>query len=113
MFALTRHEKIVLLFLAVTCVCGTIFNYLFKKNPELFRQINILENEIYIKKIDVNKASYEELLNIPHIGPVGAKKIIDYRREYGFFDDIEELKAAGLPSKNLERMRPYVFVRKD
>ena len=113
MFALTRHEKIVILFLAVTCVCGVLFDYLLKKSPEFFRQISILENGAFIKKVDINKASYEQLLNIPSVGPVTARKIIDYRRENGSFDGIEELKTAGVPSKIFEKIRPYFFVKRD
>ena len=112
MFALTRHEKIVILFLVVIFVGGAIFDYVFKKEPNLFNKISILENKSFIKKIDINKASYEDLLGIPHVGPVMARKVIDYRREYGSFESIEELKAVGLSSKIFKKVQPYLFVRK-
>lgn len=32
--------------------------------------------------LDVNKASYEELLRVPGIGPVSAQRIVDTRRDH-------------------------------
>jgi putative DNA modification/repair radical SAM protein len=56
-----------------------------RANPQLF-------------PIDINKASYHELILIPGIGPLSAKKIIKFRREKKF-KDTSDLKKAGLPIK--------------
>lgn len=43
-------------------------------------------------KIDVNRASLSELIEIKGIGPVLAKKIIDYRQKNGYFQAVTELQ---------------------
>jgi len=41
--------------------------------------------------VDVNKASYEELLRIPGIGPTSAQRIIEARREHSIFS-VQQLR---------------------
>jgi competence protein ComEA len=43
------------------------------------------------KKVNINKASAEELMTLPSIGEVRAQRIIDHREEYGPFTDITEI----------------------
>ncbi len=43
-------------------------------------------------KININTAGPEELDKLPHIGPVLAQRIIDYRTQYGPFQKIEDIK---------------------
>ncbi|HNR01119.1 MAG TPA: ComEA family DNA-binding protein [Anaerolineaceae bacterium] len=42
-------------------------------------------------KINLNRATMEELISLPGIGPVKAKAIIEFRDKYGPFTEIEEL----------------------
>ncbi|NLA27593.1 MAG: ComEA family DNA-binding protein [Firmicutes bacterium] len=42
-------------------------------------------------KVNINKASVEELMTLPSIGEVRAKRIIEHRDKYGFFSDISEI----------------------
>jgi competence protein ComEA len=63
-------------------------------------------------KIDVNTAGSAELQTIPGIGPALAARIIDYRREHGPFESVEQLLAVkGIGPKLLTRMRDLVVVR--
>lgn len=50
-----------------------------------------------IKQIDVNHAAYEELVSHPYITKKAANLIVQYRKQHGFFNDIEVLKNA-IPS---------------
>ena len=44
------------------------------------------------EKVNINKASYEQIKTLPGIGDVAAKNIIEYRKENGEFKTKEELK---------------------
>lgn len=60
-------------------------------------------------KVNINKATVEELQRIPGIGEVLAKRIIEYRNKTGGFKSIEELKnVKGIGEKKLEAIRPYI-----
>ena len=59
--------------------------------------------------INVNEASAAELEELPGIGPVLAQAIVEYREEFGSFEDVEELmEVYGIGPVTLEGMRPYL-----
>lgn len=61
--------------------------------------------------IDPNLASKADLETLPGIGPVMAQRIIDYRRTYGPYKKIADLrKVSGIGRKKLEKLRPYVVI---
>jgi competence protein ComEA len=63
------------------------------------------------KRIDLNKASVEELDRLPEIGPKLAKAIVEFREKSGPFRRVEELLAVpGISKRRLEKIRPFVFV---
>lgn len=43
------------------------------------------------KKVNINKASTEELMTLPSIGEVRAQRIIEHREKYGPFTDTTEI----------------------
>lgn len=111
MFALTRQERLVVLFLVVIIFTGTALHYLFKQNPRLDHFLDVLENERLYRRLDLNKASYEELLNLPSIGPVTAKRILAYREENGPFSDVAEIKdIEGIKSSSYEKLSKFLKV---
>lgn len=62
-------------------------------------------------RIDLNKASQEELETLPRIGPKTAENIIAYRNAHGFFLKVLDLeKVKGLGPKTIEKMEPFVKV---
>lgn len=62
-------------------------------------------------KIDINKATAEELEKLPGIGSKTAKNIIEYRERFGPFRSIEELlKVKGIGPKKLEQIRMYLKI---
>ncbi|HEY8542081.1 MAG TPA: helix-hairpin-helix domain-containing protein [Pseudothermotoga sp.] len=59
--------------------------------------------------IDINVASYEELLEIPGIGPAKARAIIQFREQNGPFKTIEDLvKVSGIGKSTAQRISNYV-----
>ena len=61
--------------------------------------------------VDINNASHEELVRIPHIGDVMAERIIQYRRNYGpirTYDDLLNVK--GIGPKKLARIKSFIVI---
>jgi len=59
--------------------------------------------------INLNSATVQQLEQLPAIGPVVARRIVEYRTKSGRFTHIDELKnVRGIGQKILERIRPYV-----
>jgi competence protein ComEA len=62
-------------------------------------------------KTNLNSAGLEELGALPKVGPVLAQRIVDWRKEHGPFNSIEELDAVdGVGPKMLETLLPLVSV---
>ena len=63
--------------------------------------------------IDLNRATARELVQLPGVGEVIAKRIIDFREEHGPFKRVEDLtKVKGIGEKSLEKIRPYIRIGK-
>ncbi len=62
--------------------------------------------------LNLNTATAEELDRLPGIGPVLAKKIVDYRQKSGPFQSVDDLHAVpGIGPKRIEQIRSSVTVR--
>ena len=59
-------------------------------------------------KIDINKADYDKLMEIPGIGPVLAGRIIEHREGYPFRKPSDLVKIKGIGPTSFESMEPYV-----
>jgi competence protein ComEA len=61
-------------------------------------------------QVDVNRADWPELIQLPGIGPTLAQRLIDDREQNGEFHDVEELsRVGGIGPRTLERIRPYIL----
>ena len=59
--------------------------------------------------VHLNSATLEQLDALPGVGPVTAKKILDYRQEHGAFGSVDELDAvSGIGPARLEELRKAV-----
>jgi competence protein ComEA len=63
------------------------------------------------KAVDLNTATVEQLQQLPGIGPVRAKAIVEFREKSGPFQRVEDLLAIrGISKSRFEKLRPYVTV---
>ncbi|MFN3595246.1 MAG: ComEA family DNA-binding protein [Thiobacillaceae bacterium] len=61
-------------------------------------------------QVDINTATQSELESLPGIGPSKARAILDYRRQHGPFQSVDELaKVRGIGPATVERLRPEVI----
>lgn len=67
-----------------------------------------------IGKLDLNRATTEELAALPEIGEKRAAAIIDWRLHNGYFKSIEDLlQVAGFDRTRVEYVEQFVTVSKD
>ena len=72
---------------------------------------SIEENSKSTGKININKATATELMNIPGVGEVTAAKIIEYRETQGTFKTIEDIKnVSGIGDAKFNAMKEYITV---
>ncbi|NMA96239.1 MAG: transporter [Clostridiales bacterium] len=65
-----------------------------------------------ISKVDINRASLEQLQTLHGIGPAKAKAIIDYRENNGSFRVIDDItKVTGIGAKTFEQIKDSITVR--
>ena len=81
-----------------------------QKKKEFQERMEILEKETEeVRKVNINKADIETLVQLPGIGPVKAKAILDYREKIGQFQSlIEVTKVKGIGKKTLTKLLPYL-----
>ncbi len=60
-------------------------------------------------RININKASVEELVELPRVGQAVAKRIVVFREENGSFKKVEDLKSVrGIGDKVFDQIRPSI-----
>ena len=61
-------------------------------------------------QVDINAATWPELAQVPAVGEVLARRIVDSRLEAGRFGDHEDLlRVNGIGPRTLERMKPFLL----
>jgi len=66
------------------------------------------------ERLDLNRASVDELVLVPGIGPKLAERIERERTRRGGFARVEDVRAVrGVGPKTWERIRPFVELRDD
>jgi competence protein ComEA len=76
--------------------------------PELMPGLSIGGSGLLV---NINSATQAELENLPGIGPTLAKRIVDYRNQYGFFDTVDSLKdVPGIGEAVFEQIQDLITV---
>ena len=69
----------------------------------------ISENTDFSISVNINLAFSKDLESIPGIGEVIARRIVDYRNQFGSFEGLEDLKKVkGIGDKKIEAIKEYV-----
>jgi len=109
MFSFTKQEQLVLYLFVGIVLSGSLLQYAFKKYPPLSNIVNLIDSDRIYFKVDINSASFEELVSIPYIGEYTAANIIKYRQENGPFTTREQLKKVkGIRDKNYQKFFPHL-----
>lgn len=75
-------------------------------NPAFSKEERTASSQTQIQQVNLNEASLGELESIKGIGPVIAKRIIDYRTANGSFKSLEELSQVnGIGRVKYEKMK--------
>ncbi len=62
-------------------------------------------------QVDLNRATWVELAQLPGVGPVLAKRIVQHRRQHGAFRRVDHLlRVRGIGPRRLERLRPFLMI---
>jgi predicted DNA-binding helix-hairpin-helix protein len=78
----------------VNLAAGNDGNLSLLKDPKLI----IAQKQPWLFPVDINTARYEELLRVPGIGPVSAKRIVQARKS-GSILSVQQLKKMKIPTK--------------
>lgn len=87
----------------VELALGEKGNLTLKKDPKLV----IAERRPWLFPVDVNRASYDELLRVPGIGPVSAERIVEARREHSI-GSMTQLRKMRVVTK---RAAPFIWFK--
>lgn len=64
------------------------------------------------RAVDLNEATADELEALPGIGPVLARRIVEFRSRYGPFRQLDDLvEVTGVGPKTLQRLQGWLTVR--
>jgi len=104
---LSKEGKYLLSFLAFSFLVYLIISFIGVEGFKYSLISDRVKSEI-VFPLDLNSASYSELIQIPGIGPSYAQRIIEYRYNSGGFGSIEELKnVKGIAGKRFIKIKPY------
>jgi competence ComEA-like helix-hairpin-helix protein len=130
--ALTKTERNVILFLVTTMIIGAalrIYQATFPASPQFdYRasdstfavlstasedSVNVVPASITTGeesgKLNINTATKQQLMDLPGIGEVTAKRILKYREETGKFSTLEDLRSIkGISKNKLDRLSPMI-----
>lgn len=103
----SKEEKIILLIIFFAFVVGVLFNFLFSYKNKI-KEVSVKKEQMLI---NINTADENELSKLPGIGLNYAKKIMEYRKENGNFEKIEDImKVKGIGKKKFEKIKNFIKV---
>lgn len=107
MLELTPQERKTILFLTAVALAGMGANFILKVNSRAEKFIILDARQT---KMDINRATLEDLLRSGALPEKLAKKLIDYRNERGAFSGLEEIKEIkGIGEYRYKKLEEFFF----
>lgn len=73
------------------------------------KKITVSTSQRQVSYVSLNTATVSQLVSVKGIGPKTAERIVEYRRENGLFQSLDDLKKVkGIGPKTVERLTPYI-----
>jgi competence protein ComEA len=103
-----------MMMLAFTFLCATVLPAQTpskgseKSKPEVSEKTPPLKG----KTVNINKATADDLVkNVPLITPELAKKIVQYRKDHGDFEELDELlQIDGITRDLIKKIKPFLLL---
>lgn len=108
MFGLTHYERKILIIIGGLLLVGAILRL---SNVNFFkeRRIEVAYQNQPNHKVNINKASLDELISLPYIGEEIARRIMEYRKNQGEIKSLEELlQIKGIGEKRLNAIGEHI-----
>lgn len=109
---LCRADQITVAVLVVACLTAILLHWIW--HLAIGASLIEIEQAPPLRldfKIQVNQADWPELLLLPRIGEVRAKRIVEYRKRHGAFSSVEQLQRVnGIGPKTVRRIKPFVRI---
>ncbi len=87
-------------------------NYVTTSSGIFTDEQNSNANQEQNPKVNINTATQTQLETLPGIGPATASKILEYRKEKGKFNSIEDIKeVSGIGDAKFEKIKDYITIK--
>lgn len=105
MFYLTPQERKFIVIIMIVFIMGASVQLLFKRDIAPVRWAKQVRNF----KININTARVDQLQMLPGIGSTLTSRIIDYRKSYGPFKTLEDLRNVdGITAKRFGKIKGLI-----
>lgn len=111
-WSLRRGDQPIVVVLLVAAWIGILVWWVQQGGPDL-RWLDATPRNRALRPIvvDVNAAAWSELVALPGVGEVLARRIVESRSTDGPFHSVDDLtRVRGIGEKTLENLRPYLVV---
>jgi competence protein ComEA len=111
---MTREERRILYFLVTSLLLGSVILLVVKRSRPDPVRLAFMDPEgdpvpVQAGPHSLNTATEEELICVPGIGPVLARRIVEQRERIGGFSTLDELRLVkGIGEKKLQQIEPYL-----
>ena len=105
---ITKQERQVFLFLSAAIFSGLLLCLAGKGRWEHVAAFRVIDDPSFYPRVNINKATLEELVAVPYVGPVTARMIVD-SRPFSVLEDLRKLP--GIGEGRFRKIEKYLRVK--